>query len=144
MTDGSAVTDGSLVEPYIHRISVRYGEVDMQRVVFNSHYLAYCDDAVEKWLRHLGINVLEVGWDFMLKRAVVEWDGAATVHDLIEIEVGVSRWGNTSFDVLFTGRVGGDSIFRCTITYVGVRTGTRDTMPPPEHIRALLGEPAPA
>ena len=28
---------------WVHRIRVRYGEVDMQRVVFNAHYLAYCD-----------------------------------------------------------------------------------------------------
>jgi acyl-CoA thioester hydrolase len=131
-------------DPYVHRITVRYGEVDMQRVVFNSHYLAYCDDAVENWLRHLGVDVMAMGWDFMLKRAAVEWDGAATVHDLIEIEVGVARWGNTSFDVLFIGRVAGAPVFRCTITYVGVRAGTRETMPPPEQIRSLLGEPAPA
>src|SRR5436309_14820704 len=94
VTDGSAGSDGSRAEPYIHRIAVRYGEVDMQQVVFNSHYLAYCDDAVENWLRHLGIVVTAVGWDFMLKKAVIEWDGAATVHDLIESEGGANRCGN--------------------------------------------------
>ena len=138
------MADGSAAKPYIHRINVRYGEVDMQRVVFNAHYLAYCDDAVENWLRHLGIVVTAVGWDFMLKKAVIEWDGVATVHDDLDISVEIARWGNTSFDVLFTGRVGDAPIFRCTITYVGVRAGTRETMPPPEHIRILLGEPAPA
>jgi acyl-CoA thioesterase FadM len=30
---------------YRHTIRVRYGECDMQRVVFNAHYFAYCDDA---------------------------------------------------------------------------------------------------
>ena len=29
-----------------HSIAVRFGEVDLQAVVFNAHYLAYCDDAV--------------------------------------------------------------------------------------------------
>ena len=53
--------------PYVHRIQVRYGEVDMQRVVFNAHYLAYCDDAVENWLRARGVQVADHGWDFMLK-----------------------------------------------------------------------------
>ena len=38
-----------MADRYVHHIRVRYGEVDMQRVVFNSHYLAYCDDAVESW-----------------------------------------------------------------------------------------------
>jgi acyl-CoA thioester hydrolase len=117
---------------------VRYGEVDMQRVVFNSHYLAYCDDAVETWLQTLGLTVSDHGWDFMLKKAAIEWQGTATVHDTIDIEVGVSRWGNTSFDVLFTGRVGDRPVFTCTITYVGVAFGTTTTMPPPPEVKALM------
>ena len=133
-----------MTEPYVHRIRVRYGECDMQRVVFNANYLAYCDDAVEQWLSTRGVNVFDIGWDFMLKKATIEWDGVATVHEQLDIEVGVARWGNTSFDVLFAGRVGDRPVFRCTITYVGVRIGTRETMPPPPEVRALLGEPAPA
>ena len=30
---------------------VRYGECDQQGVVFNAHYMAYCDDASDRWLR---------------------------------------------------------------------------------------------
>ena len=130
--------------PYVHRVRVRYGEVDMQRVVFNAHYLAYCDDAVEHWLSVLGVSVIDVGWDFMLKKAVIEWDGAATVHDILEIAVGVTRWGNTSFDVGFKGTVEGRPVFSTTITYVGVKTGTRETMAPPAEVRALMDANAPA
>jgi len=133
---------------YVHRIRVRYGEVDMQRVVFNAHYLAYCDDAVESWLQSLGLNVFDIGWDFMLKKAVVEWSGTATVHDVLDIAVGVRRYGTTSFDVGFAGSVGEGAaerpVFDCTITYVGVRAGTRETMPVPESVKALLGEASPA
>ena len=124
--------------PYVHRIQVRYGEVDMQRVVFNAHYLAYCDDAVENWLRARGVQVADYGWDFMLKKAAVEWQGAATVHEVIDIEVGVERWGSTSFDVGFTGRVAERPVFRCLITYVGVRFGTREKAPPPPEVAARL------
>jgi acyl-CoA thioester hydrolase len=129
---------------YTHHLRVRYGEVDMQRVVFNAHYLAYCDDAVENWLSALGLNVFDHGWDFMLKKAVIEWAGAATVHDTLSIDVGVRRWGNTSFDVGFAGSVDGSPVFDCTVTYVGVKAGTRETMPPPADVRAVLGEAAPA
>jgi len=31
---------------YTHHIRVRYGEVDMQRVVFNAHYLTYFDTSI--------------------------------------------------------------------------------------------------
>jgi YbgC/YbaW family acyl-CoA thioester hydrolase len=133
---------------YTHSIRVRYGEVDMQQVVFNAHYLAYCDDAVESWLAWAGVKVADLDWDFMLKKAVIEWSGAAAVHEVLDIAVGVRRWGTTSFDVGFVGAVGEGSaegsaqrpVFDCTITYVGVRPGTRETMPVPESVKARLGE----
>jgi acyl-CoA thioester hydrolase len=123
---------------YTHSIRVRYGECDMQQVVFNANYLAYCDDAVERWLAACEVNVFDHGWDFMLKKAVIEWAGAATVHEVIDIDVAVRRWGTTSFDVGFAGRVGERAVFDCTITYVGVRAGTRETMPPPADVKARL------
>lgn len=126
-------------EPYVHRLRVRYGEVDMQKVVFNAHYLAYCDDACEAWMSSLGLRSAAPGWDFMLKKATIEWASAATVHDEVAIAVGVSRWGNTSFDVAFDGTVGDRSVFRATITYVGVVEGTLRTAPVPPAVRALLG-----
>jgi len=126
--------------PYVHRIRVRYGEVDMQRVVFNAHYLAYCDDAMESWLQSVGLTVTDLGWDFMLKKATIEWQGTASVHDVLDIDVGVSRWGTTSFDVAFRGRVGERPVFKTTITYVGVDAGTRSKAPPPPPVRERLGE----
>ncbi|MDQ1394899.1 MAG: acyl-CoA thioester hydrolase [Acidimicrobiaceae bacterium] len=133
-----------MAEPYVHRIRVRYGEVDMQRVVFNAHYLAYCDDAVESWLQVLGLDVFEQGWDFMLKAAALEWQGSATVHDHLDIAVAIERWGTTSFDVGFTGTVEARPVFTCRITYVGVRAGTQEKMPAPPEIRELLGGPPPS
>jgi acyl-CoA thioester hydrolase len=126
------------VSSYVHSIRIRYGEVDMQRVVFNAHYMAYCDDAVECWLAAKGVSVFEVGWDFMLKKAVLEWQGSATVHEQLDISVEVARWGNTSFDVLFTGSVGDRAVFTNTITYVGVTLGTQDTAPPPDEVKRAL------
>jgi acyl-CoA thioester hydrolase len=137
------VTGARGAQPWTHSVRVRYGEVDMQRVVFNAHYLAYCDDAVENWFSALGINMDDHDWDFMLKKAVIEWSGSATVDDTLDIAVAVRRWGNTSFDVGFAGTVGGRPVFDCTITYVGVKAGTTETMPPPPEVKAVLGEAGP-
>jgi acyl-CoA thioester hydrolase len=111
----------------------------MQGVVFNAHYLAYCDDAVDSWLRSLDAHFEHHGWDIMLKKAVVEWQGPAGIGDTIDIDLGVSRWGNTSLDVGFTGTVAGRPVFTATITYVGVTWGTKDPAPPPPEVKALLG-----
>jgi acyl-CoA thioester hydrolase len=121
---------------YVHHVRVRYGEVDMQQVVFNAHYLAYCDDAADLWFRSIGA-LLEGGtWDVMVKKATITWEGGAKVHDDLAIAVGISRWGNTSFDVRFTGTVAGAPIFTADLTYVAVRTGTTDTVPVPGDFRA--------
>lgn len=125
--------------PYRHAIRVRYGECDMQDVVFNANYLAYCDDACEMWIRDSGARAHDLGWDFMLKKATIEWAGSATVNEQLDIAVSASRWGNTSFDVTFDGAVGDRPVFRCVITYVGVRLGTTETMAPPPEVRTALG-----
>ena len=133
----------AVAEPYVHPVRVRYGEVDMHRVVFNAHYLAYCDDAFDTWLRTIDVSFEDAGWDIMLKKAVVEWQGAAQLAETIDVAVGVTRWGNTSFDVGFSGRVGGRAVFTATVTYVGVATGTRTPAPAPQSIRdALSSVPA--
>ncbi len=122
--------------PYVHHIRVRYGECDMQRVVFNANYLAYCDDAADYWFRQLGV-ALEAGtWDVMLKKATITWEGGARVHDDLAIAVHVSRWGTTSFDVRFDGTVDGAPVFSADITYVAVVTGTTDTVAVPDEFRA--------
>ncbi len=127
---------------YTHHIRVRYGEVDMQRVVFNAHYLAYCDDAADVWFRRLGAGLTDDWWDVMVKKAVITWSGAARVHDDLAIEVSVRRWGTTSFDVGFDGSVDGAPIFTADITYVAVTTHTTETIPVPDDFRAAADGPA--
>jgi len=126
-------------EPYRHSIRVRYGECDMQKVVFNANYLAYCDDACEAWIRAADVRAIGEGWDFMLKKATIEWSGTATVNETIDIDVRATRWGNTSFDVTYSGTVADRPVFECVITYVGVKHGTLETMPPPPAVRRALG-----
>jgi acyl-CoA thioester hydrolase len=123
------------VAPYVHHIRVRYGECDMQRVVFNANYLAYCDDAADYWFRQLGVQLEGGTWDVMVKKATITWDGGARVHDDLAIAVHVSRWGTTSFDVRFDGTVDGAPVFTAEITYVAVTTGTTDTVPVPDEFR---------
>jgi acyl-CoA thioester hydrolase len=123
-----------------HEIVVRYGEVDLQRVVFNAHYLAYVDDAMDRWMRRLDGNFESLGWDFMLKRAELVWEGAAGLGDTITIDSRVTTWGRTSFVVRHDLSVGERPVLTVDVTYVGVEAGTTLPIPPPEPIRRHLGE----
>jgi acyl-CoA thioester hydrolase len=123
-----------------HELPVRYGEVDLQGVIFNAHYLAYVDDAMDHWMRGLDARFEQLGWDFMLKRAELVWDGPAGLGDLIEIDSDVRRWGTTSFDVRHRVGVAGRDVATVLVTYVGVEHGTNRPMAPPTAVRRHLGE----
>jgi acyl-CoA thioester hydrolase len=122
-----------------HELRVRYAEVDMQRHVFNAHYLTYVDEALDAWMRDaLGEEYLG-DLDMVLKRAELTWHGSAGFGDILAIEVGVRRWGNTSFDVGFAGSVGEQPVFEALVTYVSVAPGTVQPTPVPEAVRVALG-----
>lgn len=133
---------------YRHELPVRFAEVDMQQVVFNSHYLAFVDDAMSHWMRSVGYDygaplIGEGGFDFMVRHAEVDWHGSATYGDTMQIDCAVARWGSTSFDVRFDIKVRETSVVDIVLTYVGVRSGTTDTMPVPEAFRQALSKPSP-
>jgi acyl-CoA thioester hydrolase len=124
--------------PFRHELRVRYGEVDMQRHVFNAHYLAYVDDAADAWFRsELGDGYTEV-LDMVLKRVDITWNGGATFGDILAIDVAPRRWGTTSFDVGFQGSVGERPVFEAVVTYIAVAPGTTQPTPVPEQVRTAL------
>jgi acyl-CoA thioester hydrolase len=121
-----------------HEIRVRYGEVDLQGVVFNAHYLAYVDDCIDSWLRSLDTHFERFGWEIMVKKASIEWLGSAGIGDVLALEPRVSRWGRTSFDVTVAGAVGEHPVFEAVVVYVGVETGTTTPAPVPDEVRDAL------
>jgi acyl-CoA thioester hydrolase len=128
---------------YRHLLPIRYAEVDMQQVVFNSHYLAYVDDAMSHWMRAVGFeygapSMEQGGFDFMVRHAEVDWRGSATYGDVVAIDCAVVRWGNSSFDVHFDIKVREATIVDIVLTYVGVEPGTTNTMTVPDRFRTAL------
>ena len=122
-----------------HQHRVRYSECDMQNVVFNAHYMAFCDDAVDSWFRTEFADGFEQhGWDFMLKRATLEWQSPARLRETIDMDVAITRWGTTSFDIGIVGTVEQRAVFTATLTNVGVRPGTLEPIAPPPYVRARL------
>ena len=124
--------------PFRHELRIRYGEVDMQRHVFNAHYLAYVDDAFDRWLRVELDPQYETLFDMVVKRAEITGSGGAGFGDTLAIDVAVRRWGTTSFDVGYEGSVGEQPVFDATLTYIAVEPGTLTPTPVPERVRSAL------
>src|SRR5205085_11962496 len=126
--------------PFVHRIRVRYAEVDGQGVVFNAHWLTYFDDACTRFMEDLGFGpdfwIRE--FDVMLVRAVVEWSGPARFDEWIDIAVEPTRLGTKSFDLHYRATVAGTAACEATITYVAVAPPTHESTEIPERVRSAL------
>jgi acyl-CoA thioester hydrolase len=129
--------------PHRARIAVRYHECDMQKVVYNAHYMTYCDEAMSSWLAEV-FGPYDENFDWMLVRCELDWQGSATWGDTVEIDIGVERWGTTSFTTRFRGTVAERPVFAARITYVCVEPGTTTKMEVPDEVRAGLGMVDPA
>ena len=115
----------------------------MQGIVFNAHYLAYCDDAFGAWVEAAMPGAMTfvgnaVSFDVLVKKAAVTWHGALRFGDTVDIDCSVARWGRSSFDVRFGGSVDGVDRFDVVVTYVNIAPGTHRPVPVSSDVRAAL------
>ena len=129
-----------VAEPFRHRIRVRYAEIDGQGVVFNAHWLTYCDDACTRFMESLGFGAdfWVTEFDVMLVRAEIEWQGSARFDEWIEIAVEPVRLGTKSFDLRYRAEVGDGPVCTATITYVAVGPGERRSVEIAPAVRSAL------
>lgn len=118
-----------------YSVEVRYSECDMQKVVHNSVYLRWCDDLADGFFRDLAVGFESASWDAMVKAATITWSAPAVLRDTVDIDIEVSRFGTTSFDVTYVGTKGGAPLFEATMVYVCVVPGTLETAPVPQELR---------
>ena len=132
--------------PYRHTLRIRYAECDMQGIVFNAHYLAYCDDAFGAWVEAAMPGAMSfVGndgsFDVMVKQAVVTWHGAVRFGETRRPRLlGRRDGGRTSFDVaLRAARWPAPSASTSSSTYVNVTPGTHTPAPVADDVKSALG-----
>jgi acyl-CoA thioester hydrolase len=134
-----------MTDPFVHRIRVRYAEVDGQGVVFNAHWLTYCDDACTRFMESMGFGSIWIDeFDVMLVRAVLEWQGPARFDDWVDIAVQPTRLGTKSFDLSYRASVAGVPACTATITYVSVKPGANTSVEIPAKVREALAARLPA
>jgi acyl-CoA thioester hydrolase len=78
---------------------VRYAEMDGQGVVFNSHYLLYCDEAMSLFCRERGL--LDLAERVRLKASSLTWTSGATWGETISVLASCTEVGQSSFAMSF-------------------------------------------
>jgi len=126
--------------PFTYQFRPRYIDCDAQKVMHNANYLAYVDDAIDCYFRGRLGGLEDIGFDFMVKKATVEWQAPARVHDIVDCEVRVTRWGNTSFDVEVVGTIKSQPVFTAVTVNVSTTPGAPVPVPVPESVKAALSE----
>jgi acyl-CoA thioester hydrolase len=82
-------------------VEVPYGDVDAMGHLNNVAYLRYMEFARQKyWLALRGSrDYLDI--DFVVVRAEIDYRASAYMGDVLDIDIRVSRMGNSSFDFAY-------------------------------------------
>lgn len=127
---------------FSHRLRVRYGECDAQKVVFNARYGDYVDVAVLEFMRALpmGERFLNGELDYQVVKQTTEWMAPARFDDELVISVSPVRLGNTSFTLRADFRLAADEdiIVTSETVYVLVDGTTMAKLPLPNDFRQAL------
>ena len=127
---------------FFHRLRVRWAEVDMQKIVFNAHYLMYFDTAIADYWRALALPYQDamdaLAGDLYVVKATVEFHASARVDDQVEVAMKCSRIGNSS--MVFTGAIfrGEEHLISGEIVYVFADPATQKSRPVPDVLRSTL------
>lgn len=127
---------------FFHRLRVRWSEVDMQKIVFNAHYLMYFDTAVADYWRALALPyedaMHQLGGDLYVKKATVEFHASARMDDQLDVALRCARIGNSS--MLFSGAIfrAEQLLLTCELVYVFADPATQTSRPVPPLLREIL------
>ena len=127
---------------HVDRLRVRWAEIDMQKIVFNGHYLMYFDTAVASYWRSLAMpyeaTMHTLGGDLYVKKATLEYHASARYDDLVDVGMRCARIGNSS--LLFQGTVfrADAPLVGCELVYVFADPATQTSRPVPAPLREML------
>jgi YbgC/YbaW family acyl-CoA thioester hydrolase len=125
---------------FLEALRVRWAEVDMQKIVFNGHYLMYFDTAVAGYWRALAMPYHEtmeaLQGDMFVRKATLEYEASARYDEQLAVGVRCARIGNSS--LVFSAAVfrGEQCLVHGELVYVFADPATQTSKPVPDVLRA--------
>ena len=127
---------------FFYPLRVRWAEVDMQKIVFNAHYLMYFDTAIAEYWRALALPYEEamqkLGGDLYVKKASIEFHASARFDDRLDVALRLNRIGNSS--MVFSGCIfrGDDLLITSELIYVFADPSSQTSKSVPNELRQLM------
>jgi len=124
-------------------LRVRWAEVDMQKIVFNGHYLTYIDTAIAEYWREIGLpypdGYLErYANDIYLRKATLEYLGPARYDDQLTVCCRVAKLGRSSMTFHFEIYRQAEVLITAELVYVNADPSTMKAAPLPADLRARV------
>lgn len=127
---------------FLERLRVRWAEVDMQKIVFNGHYLTYFDIALAGYWRALAMPYHEtmeaLAGDLYARKATVEYEDSARYDDLLDVGVRCTRLGRSSILFVLAVLRGSTRLVHGELVYVFADPATQTSRPVPAPLREVL------
>lgn len=127
---------------FVDRLRVRWVEVDLQKIVFNGHYLMYFDTAMAGYWRALAVpyhdTMALLQGDLFVRKSALEYEGSARYDDVLHVGLRCARIGNSS--VTFEGGVfrGEQLLVRGELVYVFADPDSMVPRSVPPQLRELM------
>ena len=116
-------------------LRVRWAEVDMQKVVFNGHYLMYVDTAMGNWWRALALpyeqTLAALDGDLFVRKSTLEYLAPARYDDALEVGIRFESAGTSSLRFVAAVFRGEELLVHGEIVYVWTDAATRRPQPAP-------------
>jgi acyl-CoA thioester hydrolase len=134
-------------DDFRHRIElrVRWAEVDMQGVVFNGHYLTYCDVCLTEYWRAIGLrypeDLVSAGSDTFARKITIEYHAPAVYDDELLVCGRTARIGRSSLNFaieMFRKDATGAPLIDAELVYVNADPVSKKSLPWPERVRDLI------
>ena len=121
---------------------VRWAEVDMQKIVFNGHYLTYFDTAVGGYWRALALpyhdTMHALGGDLYVRKATLEYLASARYDEQLAVGMRCARIGNSSMRFQAAVFRGEQCLVHGELVYVFADPRTQSSQPVPPALREVL------
>ena len=116
-------------------LRVRWAEVDMQKVVFNGHYLMYVDTAMGNWWRALALpyeaTLEALDGDLFVRKSTLEYLAPAHYDDALEVGIRFESAGTSSLRFVAAVFRGEELLVHGEIVYVWTDAVTKRPRPAP-------------
>jgi YbgC/YbaW family acyl-CoA thioester hydrolase len=135
---------------FFHRLRVRWAEVDVQKIVFNPHYLTYVDTAMSGYWNALALpyvsTMQSLQAEIFLKKVTIDFQASAMMDDDLDIALHCSRIGTSSITFQAAIFRAAECLVVCDLVYVYADALTQKSQPVPDALRSILtayeaGEP---